>query len=142
MAPYGVAAVLKETILFNLVLKDRAVMTTFFPNVLSGPMTWAGLGDLYPVAALGLLVAAVLAASRLGLVPAMMAVTYTFLFVAATPEPQYLPVMLYLALFGIFQKLEQTEPLRPAPAGGEPPVGGRGRRPGPRAQRRQVTPRA
>ena len=48
MAPYGIAAVVKETILFNLILKDRAVMTTFFPNVLSGPMTWAGLGEIYP----------------------------------------------------------------------------------------------
>ena len=108
MAPYGVMAVLKETILFNLILKDRAVMTTFFPNVLSGPLTWAGLGDLYPLAALCLLAAAVLAASKLSLVSAMMAVTFTFLFVAATPEPQYLPVMLYLALFGIFLKLEQS----------------------------------
>jgi hypothetical protein len=109
MAPYGVAAVLKETILFNLILKDRAVLTTFFPNVLSGPMTWAGLGDLYPIAALGLLAAAVLAASRLSLIPAMMTVAYTFLFVAATPEPQYIPVILYLALFGIFLKLEKTD---------------------------------
>jgi hypothetical protein len=117
MAPYGVAAVFKETILFNLILKDRAVMTTFFPNVLSGPMTWAGLGHLYPFAALGLLVAAILAASSLSLVSAMMAATYTFLFVAATPEPQYNPVMLYLALFGIFLKLEKTDPgiLRRAP---------------------------
>jgi hypothetical protein len=46
-----------------------------------------------------------------------MAATYTFLFVAATPEPQYLPVMLYLALFGIFLKLEKTDAgiLRQAP---------------------------
>jgi hypothetical protein len=72
-------------------------------------MTWAGLGDLYPVAALGLLATAVLAASKLSLISAMLAVTYTFLFAAATPEPQYLPVMLYLALFGIFQKLEQRD---------------------------------
>jgi len=119
MAPYGVAAVLKETILFNLVLKDRAAMTTFYPNVLSGPMTWAGFGDLYPIAAMGLLVAAVLVASKLELVPAMMAVTYTFLFVAATPEPQYIPVMLYLALFGVFLQLEKTDAriLRRPPSG-------------------------
>jgi hypothetical protein len=109
MAPYGVAAVLKETILFNLVLKDRAAMTTFFPNVLSGPMTWAGVGELYPVAALVLLAASVLAASSLSLVSAMMAAAYTFLFVAATPEPQYLPVMLYLALFGVFLELGKTD---------------------------------
>ena len=54
--------------------------------------------------------AAVLAAPSLSLVSAMMAATYTFLFVAATPEPQYLPVMLYLALFGVFLKLEKTDP--------------------------------
>jgi len=109
MAPFGVMAVLKETILFNLVLKDRAVMTTFFPNVLSGPMTWAGLDHLYPIAAVGLLAAAVLAVSGRNQVSAMMAVAYTFLFVAATPEPQYIPVMLYIALFGILQKLEKTD---------------------------------
>ena len=29
--------------------------------------------------------------------------------IAATPEPQYIPVMLYLALFGIFWKLGQRD---------------------------------
>jgi hypothetical protein len=72
-------------------------------------MTWAGLGGLYPIAAVGLLAAAVLTASKLALAPAMMAVTYTFLFVAATPESQYIPVMLYLALFGAFLQLEKSD---------------------------------
>ena len=40
-------------------------------------MTWAGLDRLYPVAALGLLAAAVLAASKLSLISAMMTVAYT-----------------------------------------------------------------
>jgi hypothetical protein len=101
MAPFGVTAVLKNTILFNLVLKDRAVYTTFFPNVLSGPMTWLGLQTLYPAAALAVLAAAVLAAPKLDLPLALMTASTAFLFVTATPEPQYIPVMLYLALFSV-----------------------------------------
>ena len=98
MAPFGVAAVLRNTLLFNLVLKDRAVLTTFYPNVLSGPLNGLGLGSVYPFAAAALLGAAVLAAPRLGLFPAMLTAVFVFLLAAPTPEPQYLPIVLYLAL--------------------------------------------
>jgi hypothetical protein len=98
MAPFGVAAVFKNTVLFNLVLKDRAALTTFYPNVLSGPLEWLGLGGVYPIAAVIILGLSILAAPRLGLFPAMLTAAFTFLLVAATPEPQYLPIILYLTL--------------------------------------------
>lgn len=119
MAPFGVRAVFKETILFNVILRDRAVMTTYFPNILSGPLVWLGLDKIYPVAAVLILGAAVLWAPRLRLIAAMMAASYAFLMVSPTPEPQFIPVMLYLALVGAFGTLEATHPgiLRgPSPA--------------------------
>ena len=111
MAPYGVGAVLKNTILFNLILKDRAVFTTFYPNVLSGPMSLLGLGGLYPIVAVLILVSAVFVAPKLSLTSALMTAAFAFLFVTATPEPQYVPVMLYLSLYAIFLKMERTDPL-------------------------------
>ncbi len=98
MAPFGIAAVLKNTLLFNLVLKDRAVLTTFYPNVLSGPLAALGLGTVYPIAGVVVVGAAVLAAPRLRLFPALLAAVFAFLLAAPTPEPQYLPVVLGLAL--------------------------------------------
>jgi hypothetical protein len=106
MAPFGVAAVFKNTVLFNLVLKDRAALTTFYPNVLSGPTSWLGLGSLYPVAAIAMLGLSVLAAPRLSLFSAMLAASYTFLLVAPTPESQFLPLIIYLVLTARCQAFE------------------------------------
>lgn len=100
MAPFGIAAVVKNTFLFNLVLKDRAVLTTFYPNVLSGPLNALGWGTIYPFVAIAAVGAAVLLAPRLRLFPALLTAVYAFLLAAPTPEPQYLPIVLYLALAG------------------------------------------
>jgi hypothetical protein len=126
MAPFGVAAVFRDTVAFNLILKDRAALTTFFPNVLSGPLSWAGLGGLYPFTAVIILAVSVLAAPRLRLFSALLAVPYTFLFVAPVPERQYIPVVLYIVIVGIFLDLREGRPdilrraepglRRPAPA--------------------------
>jgi hypothetical protein len=107
MAPYGVMAVFKNTILFNLVLKDRAVLTTFFPNVLSGLFTWLNLSDLYPVAAVVILGLSILVAPRLNVFSAMLAATFTFMLVAPTPRAQFVPLVIYLALVGIFANFEK-----------------------------------
>ncbi len=98
MAPFGIGAVLKSTVLFNTVLRDRAVLTTFYPNVLSGPLKALGLEAVYPIAAAAAVGAAVLAAPRLRLLPALLLAAFVFLFAAPTPEPQFLPVVLSLAL--------------------------------------------
>jgi hypothetical protein len=98
MAPYGVANVFKSTVLLNLVLKDRAVLATFFANALSGPMTWLGLESLYSITAVVILGLAVLAAPRLSLFSAMMLAVYVFLFVSPTPEAQFLPLVFFLAI--------------------------------------------
>jgi hypothetical protein len=98
MMPFGVAAVIKSTILFNLVLKDRAVLTTFFPNVLSGLFSWLGLSGLYSVAAVAALGVSVLIAPRLGRFTAMLTAAFTFLLVAPTPEPQFVPLMLFFVV--------------------------------------------
>jgi hypothetical protein len=123
MAPFGVGAVFKNTILFNLVLKDRAALTTFYPNVLSGPLEWLGLGGVYPFAAMIILGLSIVAAPRLGLLPAMLTAAFAFLLVAPTPEPQYLPIILYLALAARCLDMVERGPLlpqvlkRPRPAG-------------------------
>lgn len=105
MVPYGLAAVFKNTILFNLILKDRAVLTTFFPNVLSGFFTWIGHSGLYSLAAVAVLAAAVAAAPRLELFHAMTAAAITFLLVVPTPKAQFLPVVLYLVVAGALIEL-------------------------------------
>jgi hypothetical protein len=98
MAPFGVIDVLKNTALFNIVLEDRAALTTFYPNVLSGPLTWAGRPGLFPVAAFVILALSVMAAPKLRLFPAMLTAGYVFMFVATTPEPQFLPVLLFIVV--------------------------------------------
>ena len=99
MLPFGVGNVLRETLLFNLVLSDRAKLTTFYPNVLSGTLTWLGAPAAFPALAVLLLGAAVLYSRRLGLVHAMLSSGTVFLLVSPTPELQYIPVMVYLALW-------------------------------------------
>ncbi len=101
MAPFGVVPVLKNTVLFNLVLKDRAALTTFFPNVLSGLMSWLRLDTFYPFLAVALLAAAVWAASKLELFSGLLAAAFTFLLVAPTPRSQFIPSVLYIAVVGI-----------------------------------------
>ncbi len=123
MAPFGVAAVFRETILFNLVLKERALYTAFYPNVLSGLFSWIGLEGLYPFAAVAALGLSVLAAPKLRLHSAMLAAVMTFLLVAPTPRAQFAPVVVYLALVGMladFERRGEVRPdaVRPAGAGG------------------------
>ncbi|HVP91532.1 MAG TPA: hypothetical protein VMS75_09975 [Terriglobales bacterium] len=113
MLPFGVGAVLKNTILFNLVMKDRAALATFYPNVLSGPLSWLRLSGLFPFAAVALLGLAVLAAPRLKLHTALLVAAYAFLLVATTPEPQYLVIVLFIALAGQCAALEDEGPTPP-----------------------------
>ena len=108
--PFGLAPVFRNTILFNLVLKDRAAFTTFYPNVLSGPVSWLGLGRLYPLAAVAVLAVPILSARRQALPAALMTAGTAFLFVTVTPEPQFIPVMLYLALWAAYLRMEKTRP--------------------------------
>lgn len=111
MAPFGIGAVLKNTALFNIVLRDRAALTTFYPNVLSGPMKAMGLEAVYPIAAVAAVGAAVLAAPRLRPFPALLLAAFVFLLAAPTPEPQFLPVVLSLALAS--RCLEREEAVQP-----------------------------
>lgn len=101
MAPFGVGSVLKNTIIFNLILKDRSAMTTFFPNVLSGLLSWLRLDTVYPFLAVAILGAAIWAASKLNIYSALLAAAFTFLLVAPTPRSQFIPCVLYIAVVGI-----------------------------------------
>jgi hypothetical protein len=94
--PFGIRNVLRETVLFNLRLGDRDELTTFYPNVLSGPLEWAGISWIYPVLAVAALTLSVLSALRMGPITSMLIVTIVFLLVSPTPEPQYTPVVLTL----------------------------------------------
>jgi len=98
MAPFGVANVLKSTLLFNLNLDVRDQFTTFYPNGLSGVMTWMHARGVYPVVAVLALGAAILVAPKIGIFSAILAAATTFMFVSPTPEPQYIPVVLYIAV--------------------------------------------
>lgn len=98
MLPFGVGNVLRETLLFNLVLSERAKLTTFYPNVLSGTLTWLGMPEAFPALAVLLLGAAILWSRRLPLAQALPFTAAAFLLVSPTPEPQYVPVIVYLAL--------------------------------------------
>jgi len=95
-APFGIGNVLKNTVLFNIVLKDRAALTTFYPNVLSGLLAWAGWGALFPFLAAFLLLLAVLAAPKFPPLTAMTISGFVFMILATTPEPQFLPPLLLI----------------------------------------------
>ena len=99
--PFGLVAVFRETVLFNLLLHRRAPLTTFYPNVLSGPMTWLGITDAYSVVAVLALAFAVLAAPWMKLYSAMLCAAIVFLLVSPTPEPQYVPAIVILALASV-----------------------------------------
>ena len=114
MAPFGVVPVLKNTVVFNLVLKDRAALTTFFPNVLSGLMSWLRLDTFYPFLAVALLAAAIWAASKLELFSGLLAAAFTFLLVAPTPRSQFIPSVLYIAVVGIIMARGERGAIRPA----------------------------
>lgn len=119
MAPFGVGAVLRNTLLFNVVLEDRAVLTTFYPNVLSGPLAWLGLSALYPAAALVLVAGTIVAARKLPVLPAMLAASCAFMLAASTPEPQFLPVIVFLVAVMQGRALERG--LHPRPVLEEAP---------------------
>jgi hypothetical protein len=103
MLPFGLNNVLRETLLFNLVLGERARLTTFYPNALSGTLTWLGVPGAFPVLAVLLLGAAILWSRRLPLMHALFFSGAVFLLVSPTPELQYIPVMVYLALCAALQ---------------------------------------
>jgi Domain of unknown function (DUF3943) len=98
MAPFGVVEVVKNTALFNVVLEDRAVLTTFYPNILSGPLTWLGLSAIYPLAAAAAVVAVILVTRKRDLNTALLAAAAAFLVTASTPEPQFLPALVVLVI--------------------------------------------
>ena len=101
MAPFGIGPVFKNTILFNLVLKDREAMTTFFPNVLSGLLSWLKLGAAFPVLAVAIFAVSIWVASKLNTFSALLTAAFTFLFVAPIPRSQFSPCLLYIAVAGI-----------------------------------------
>ncbi len=113
MAPFGVAAVLRESVLFNLVLKERNAYTTFFPNVLSGLFSWIRLPGLYPFAGIAIFGLSVLAARRLNVFSAMLSATITFLLVSPTPRPEFIPLVIYVGLVGILADREKQGKIPP-----------------------------
>ena len=113
MAPYGIANVFRETILFNVVLKDRALYTTFFPNVLTGLFSWAGLPGLYPVAAVVILALAILASPKRDVYSAMLTAVIVFLLVAPTPRPEFIPLVIYIVLVAILANSERSAMVPP-----------------------------
>jgi len=102
--PFGVTSVVRNTLLFNLGLDERAELATFYPNVVSGLLSWAALEWLYPALAVTMIVVAVLVAPRLQLLTAMLLATTVFLLASPTPEPQYLPLVLLLFLAALLER--------------------------------------
>jgi hypothetical protein len=100
MAPFGIENVFRETVLFNLVLDTRAELTTYYPNVVSGLFYWLSLKNAFPLVAVFLLGISVLVAPLQRTFSAILTAAITFMFVATTPEPQYVPIILFLALAG------------------------------------------
>ncbi|MDI6845091.1 MAG: hypothetical protein QME28_03030 [Candidatus Saccharicenans sp.] len=98
--PFGPLNVFKSTILFNLNPGERNLYTTFYPNVLSGPLYLIDKNWLYPPVAIGAFLLALWTVRKMSLFPAMLFVSTVFLLVAPTPEPQYFGTMLLLALAG------------------------------------------
>jgi hypothetical protein len=98
MAPFGIVAVFRSTVMFNLVLDDRALLTTYYPNVLSALFYLLDARALYPFAAVAVLAAAVLVGRRFSLGGALLTACFAFLLVIPTPEFQYMPVLAYLTV--------------------------------------------
>jgi hypothetical protein len=122
--PFGVASVVRNTLLFNLGLDERAELATFYPNVVSGLLSWARLEWLYPALAVTMIVVAVLVAPRLRMLTAMLLATTVFLLASPTPEPQYLPLVLLLFLGALLEReLRGAEAESRSPRVGYAPAG-------------------
>lgn len=96
LLPFGIVNVFDSTIGFNLALDHRAIYATYYPNPVSALCYLAGLHGIYGPLAAGLLGAAVIYSRRFVTLEAFVFVGVAFLGVATTPEPQYLPAMLFL----------------------------------------------
>lgn len=106
--PFGLASVLRSTLLFNVQLDQRAKLTTYYPNVVSGLLSWARLERIFPVLAVATLATAVLLAPRFRILTAMLFAATVFLLVSPTPEPQYLPVVVLLFLGALLERGQGT----------------------------------
>ena len=102
--PFGVTSVVRSTLLFNLGLDERAELATFYPNVVSGLLSWGRLEWLYPTLAVTMVLIAVLVAPRFRMLTAMLLATTVFLLASPTPEPQYLPLVLLLFLGALVER--------------------------------------
>jgi hypothetical protein len=120
--PFGLASVVRSTVLFNADLGGRAELTTFYPNVVSGVATWAGAERLYPLLAVAGLVAALAAGRRMRPLAAMLLAVTVFLLVSPTPEPQYVPMVVLLLLGALVERDRANARARGAAAGGAAPA--------------------
>lgn len=102
--PFNFAEVWQETIVFNLNMKTRGALTTFYPNVFSGLLSWLDLSALFPLVAVGVLGLTILHLRRLDRLSAAFAAMIAFMLLSTTPEPQYIPVLIYTALIVAFTK--------------------------------------
>jgi hypothetical protein len=102
--PFGVENVLDSTLGFNLDLAERGRLTTFTPNVLTAVLHWLGLPELYGVVAVTVLITSVVMTPTTSPYAAMLWACYAFMIAVPTPEGQFLPVILYLAVAGVLSR--------------------------------------
>lgn len=104
LLPFGIENVVDSTVGFNLDLAERGRLTTFTPNVLTAALHWLGLPELYGVAAVTVLITSILMTPATSPYAAMLWASYAFMIAVPTPEGQFIPVLLYLALAGVLSR--------------------------------------
>jgi hypothetical protein len=80
--------------------QNRAVFTTFYPNVLSGGLSWIGLSQYFPTAAVFILGLSIFFSRWLSLFSGFLLASMAFVLVSPTPEPQFLPIIIFIAVAG------------------------------------------
>lgn len=115
LLPFGIMNVIDNTVLFNLNLGQRAIYTTFYPNIVSGPFSWldAELAyALFAVIAFGFF----LYIFDKNLVTKIVYTCIAFMLLIPTPEPQYLVILFYIVIAGKYMELARQRPLTSLPS--------------------------
>lgn len=115
LLPFGIVSVIDSTVLFNLNLGQRAIYTTFYPNIVSGPFSWIDAELAY----------AFFAAIAFGfslyifdkdLITKIVYTCIAFMLLIPTPEPQYLVILFYIVIVSKYMELARQRPLTSLPS--------------------------
>ena len=94
LTPFGIMAVIENTVIFNLNLDTRQEFTTYYPNILSFIFYYFNIKLFYTIAAIILLFFSLIITRKLEILERITIILALSLLIFPTPEDQYLGSLL------------------------------------------------